>query len=533
MRNIVQLHLNRMFRSVFFLAVVLLTLGCFLGFSLIGIESVGVTFVSYIIKFDYYAYFEVVLTVIAFCTAVYFFRQESMLEVICFYPKVKVLWGKMLATLGGSLSLCVIPAAFVLIHAAMEQTELSFTVAALLYAVIRWALIILAAQSTAFLAAYLIRSPAVYALSLAACVLFTYLNDTILTWLFDFDETGEKLSNFFSMQQPFMTGVDVEYVGARLDLFLWSKVLYVALFAAVVFALIWLLCGRHKKLPAALLAALLLAQAGSISAWFMLYPRHYAYEEKLFPTAAAEQAASIRSYRGSLKLSEFSQFACEVELLPAGAQTVTFRLDAGLDVTEVTGDGQALPYTREGEYVTVELPQGASDPVRLSFRYAGRIYYVSNISSVNIYSSLNGAALPPLLAFLPVIDGDDTEKSYQLDVQAHNTVVSNLDVRETGRHRYELTGEARTCCIFSGYFSEYEENGITFYRAKYNQITDYPETYARSLTYRYFDAFSQEYVEGPYQQPEKVFLIYSRYGILGFPIVYDGYVLVNYGDPSS
>lgn len=532
MKNIYKFHFKRIIHSLFFLSGFLAVLISFLLFNLLLLIS-RTSFISYVVQFDHYVYFEVVLTVIVFCIAVYYFRQESELEIICFYPKAKILTGKMLAILSCSLTLCLIPIIFVAVNAAASRTEPGFSIAALLYVIIRWSSIILVSQSAAFLSSYFIKGSASYVLCLPAAIIFSYLNQTIVSLLLGHGDMSERVSAFFSMQEPYVSGMDVEYVGARTDLFLLVKYIYVLVFAAIAIALIWTLCSQRKKVPIAVLVVLFVIEAGSIYAWSVLYPTSYAYADKLFVGVDDRQVCTISAYSGNFDLKEFSRFDCDVEILPAGQQAITFRLDECLAIDQIVSGGEDIPYTRTGDYVTVSLPYETESPVTLSFRYSGRIYYVSDIHSINIYATVNGAALPAKFAFLPIIDGDDTSKDYSLNVRAHNTVISNLDVEQAGGDLYTLSGDAKTCCIFAGYFSEYEQDGILFYRAKYNDRTKYSEVYEQSLTYRYFDAFTFEYKQGPYTRPDKIFIIYSQYGVGGFPIVYDDYVLVNYGYPFS
>ena len=47
------------------------------------------------------------------------------------------------------------------------------------------------------------------------------------------------------------------------------------------------------------------------------------------------------------------------------------------------------------------------------------------------------------------------------------------------------------------------------------------------------DSRTMEIVQGGFDKPEKAFLIYDLYGVVGFPVVYDGYILLNYGSTYS
>ena len=507
-------------------------LSCFLSFGII-LKINSISFISYVVQFDHYVYLEVVLIALAFCLAVFNFRQNSQLEQICFYTKAEIVLGKMLGTLGCSLSLCLIPIVFVIVHSLGEQTQASYNIAAILYVSIRWCSIILASQSIAFFCGFVINSLVSYILCLPTAIIFSYLNHTIIDKLFGHGHNTDKISAFFSMQKTYVTGIAVDYTGARVDLFLLTKFICVLAFVMIILTLIWILNGNKRKLPAVLLTILLAIEVGSVYAWSMLYPIKYAYEDKIWVTPTDPQVCTVMSYTGDFTLSEFSRFDCAVKISPARQQIVTFRLDSCLEIKEITYNDKPLPYTRDGDYVTVNLLQEYKTPITLLFHYSGRIYYVSDVDEVNIFATTNSAALPGKFAFIPIIDSDCTSKHYKINVKTHNKLISNLDVEEIGKWSYVLSGDARTCCLFSGYFSEYEQNGIQFYRAMYNQYTDYTAVYEDSFNYPSFNAFTFKYDEELRPEPKKVFLIYSLYGVAGFPIVYDDYILINYGYGSS
>ena len=57
---------------------------------------------------------------------------------------------------------------------------------------------------------------------------------------------------------------------------------------------------------------------------------------------------------------------------------------------------------------------------------------------------------------------------------------------------------------------------------------DYDDIYCEMKTSIGINGYNKELVSN-YSKPEKVFMIYSIYGTVGLPIIYDNYVLINYG----
>ena len=49
----------------------------------------------------------------------------------------------------------------------------------------------------------------------------------------------------------------------------------------------------------------------------------------------------------------------------------------------------------------------------------------------------------------------------------------------------------------------------------------------------YMDSHTMEIKQDGFDKPGKAFLIYDYYGVAGFPVVYDGYILQNYGSTYS
>ena len=527
MFKLVKFHAKRIIRTPFWGITFLILAVCLLVFSLFCGQAYHP--INYIVQFDsFYTYIELFLIPLVFCEATWAALQTSSIERICLYSNAQISLGKALGILCSSSLYLLLPIIFVIVSAFFTQTGFAYSMEALIYLAARWAGLISVSQCTAILCVYLFKRPAVFILCLPATVIFSYLNQYLFSW---FVLPDSKIPSLFSMQRSNMHGVAIDYAGARLDAFLISKIGYIAVGILAILSLIWLITAARKRIPAIVLAVLILAEGFCIQNWVDLYPKSYTYNEKMADAFEGDPAVSILSYSGEIKLSERVSVNCDVVLSSAPQQPLRFRLDECFEIEQITNGSADLPYERSGDFVTVDAAGSGGDTALLTMTYSGRVYYESDADVINIFSTRRSAALPAPFAFLPTIDGDVSVKRYDLSVNAFNTLISNLDVEKVDQNSYSVQGESITCSLFSGYFTEYEQDGIIFYRALYNQSTDYDTVYEWSKELRYYDLFAQSLTEGQHKTPSKVFMIYALYGAAGFPIVIDDYVLLNYGYP--
>lgn len=82
-----------------------------------------------------------------------------------------------------------------------------------------------------------------------------------------------------------------------------------------------------------------------------------------------------------------------------------------------------------------------------------------------------------------------------------------------------------------GYFTSFTVNETTVYRAKYNKVTNYREVFSSAFKYSHFDPYTGEKSELPLSNKPTVLLIYDLYGVLGYPVQYNDYWIMNYGFP--
>ena len=69
-----------------------------------------------------------------------------------------------------------------------------------------------------------------------------------------------------------------------------------------------------------------------------------------------------------------------------------------------------------------------------------------------------------------------------------------------------------------------------FFCAQY-KLTDYNKIYGNATEYPYLDPYTGETIDESFGTRPVAFLIYDLYGVLGLPVVYQDYWIMNYGFP--
>lgn len=534
-KKLLKLNVRLMFASLIFVLFAAFALGFFLVFIGYISWSPYIHPINYSAVINALEYLEIGLFVMAFCHAMYWSHQSALLEEICFVPRVSVIMCRLAASILATSTACLIPCGFILISAVQQGTSPLFTLNTLCFTLIRWLTLLLTANTLGFFLGHFIKNTYAYVLAAPVTVLSCYFNQTIVEIFLGFRTSASRIvAQLLSTSDSSPATMEMDYPGSRLDLYYLLDGLFLVLACLLlVWVLNYIVSKRLTAKKAAAGGGLIAAAVLTVWAFVVLSPMEYRYEEKLYPVDYEAQPYEITDYEGDFKLSEFSRFSGSFTVRPTRAQkadTLTIRLDGCFTVDELTCGGSQVPYTRDGDYLTMEAPSG---PVTFQIRYHGRPYYLSDIGCVNLFTSWLSSALPPNFAFVPLIDGDFNVKNYDLRVTSGNTVISNLDVAPEG-NLYRLSGKASSICIFSGFLTEYEKDGITIYRTKYNAATDYSAVLDRALAEgNYMDSRTMEILQGGFDKPEKAFLIYDLYGVVGFPVVYDGYILLNYGSTYS
>lgn len=532
MKNLISLQTRRILKSRHYLVSLSLVLFCFLAFQLILWRSAQ--FVNYISEFEQLAYLEVVIYIIVFFHATFYAHTKTILETMCFYSKMQIVLGKCVSGILSSMALCLIPIGYVLIGAIFEKTSIIFTTAAVIYVTVRWVMMIGIAHSLGLLIGMIVNNRSAYVLSIPCAIIFSYLNELLFAYLPVSELIQEKIANFFTLQRVFIHGIIVDYVGARVDLFLVVKLICMLLMILIFISVIMLKESKGNRIMLFITLILFIGEFGMTMWWDYLYPVEYnsreklsLYDENLSPPYIIEE------YSGNIDLSEQTNFVCDITMISnerSHFQTI-LRLDSCFLIKELSVDGKLLNFQRQGDLLIVDLTGIENDKFTIHITYGGRIYYVSELDQLDIFSSWSAAALPPGFAFLPTIDGDNTEKIYRLQVKSGNTIISNLDVNDENG-KVMLLGTASSCCIFSGYFTEYEQDGTVFYRSTYNHATNYDDVFERLQTMSHMIANTGKLSEETYDMPHKVFLIHYSYVSNGFPVLYDNYLMYNYGRPA-
>ncbi len=523
-----KLNSKLIFRSFIFYLFVFLIFGGYVFFSF---QLLSDSYYSnYVVFFDTLTFMDTVMYVLLFSVAVFFSQQKNTLENICFVPRSKSVGVKFLSVIVCSSTICLIPFAFMMISGIAEKVGTLFVLLSVVYGVSRWLVIILIAQTFGFLIGYITNSVYSYLFAIPLTVLNTFLNKYLFRWLFSGDiNKMYSFSHYFSSQQKFADGMPVEYRGPVVDAEFFVK-LFISVFVFLTIYFIIIQIARKKVTLKAMSGTLISAAFLCIFSvfYFQLHPVRYMNEEKLYISGYERQPYEITSYSGNISLKELAEYDIAVGIKRTGnSDSVTLRLDESLDIKSLEIGGEIAHFEREGDLLTVRVED---DEFSLRLCCRGRISYVSNANSMNIYTSAVSCALPPDFAFLPKIDGDKSQKQYDLKIKSGNTLISNLDMQKQG-DIYIISDSASTACFFSGFLTQTEKDGITFYYASCDKLTDHDEIYRifREDSKLYFDHEKNEIVEGKWEEKPKVFIIYYMYGTNAFAVPYDDFVMLHFG----
>jgi len=534
-RKLLKLNFRLIFTSLVFALVIAFALGFFMVY-MVYTGMPGLKPINFSAVINGLSYLEVGLLVMVFCHAMYCAHQTCLLEEICFIPRSAVVMCKLAASIIATSTVCLIPCGFILFSAVKQGTELLFTVNTLCFTLIRWLLLLLTANTYGFFLGHFIKNVYAYIFAAPFAILSSYFNTPFIETFLGFRSFSSRIvSELFSVCDSHQATMEMDYPGSRVDLYYLLDALFLVLVSLVLMWLLNVIVSKRFSVKKVAVGIVLIGSVGlTVLAYVTLAPIEYRYEEKLYLASYEAQPYEITDYEGDFALSEFSQFSGSFIVRPIGTQTpetLTIKLDGCFTVDELTSKDGQVEFTRSGDYLTLEAP---SEPTTFQIRYHGRVYYLSDQDCVNLFTSWLSAALPPNFAFVPLIDGDLSTKNYDIRVSCANTVVSNVDVTPEGK-MYHLNGQASSLCIFSGFLTECELDGITVYRTKYNFVTDYNAVLQRAMSNGYYfdpyayDPHTHEIKQGSFSKPDKAFLIYSLYDVLGFPIVYEDYILLNYG----
>ncbi len=489
---------------------------------------------NYIFLFDGMQIMDATMYVALFCLAMYFGQKKCGMEDICFVPRAKAYGIRFISVIALSSLLLIVPVMFMIISGIVEKTSFVYILLSAVYGIIHWLIVIISAEAAGFFIGFIFKSAYAYLFSIPFAGLCTFLNEYVFSFIFKSNlENMYKFSHLFSIQSMFTNGTEIEYRGPKLDAELIIKLLLVlALFFTAFFAIKLILAKKPFYAAGTIASAAFVFIFSFI--FLMLHPVRYESGEKLYVTNYQSQPYEITSVSGDISLNEWSGYNISVGITGQSAGMLSLRLDSSMDIKKLEISGSPIEFVRDGDIVTFNAPNGE---FVLDISCRGRVSYVNELNSMNIYTTATSCALPPDFAFLPKIDGDRSKKQYNLFVTSLNTLVSNLDINRNG-NTYTLTGNASEVCLFTGFLTQTQMGDVTIYHAKYNVdilTNDYIYTYnnAKNNKKFLFDTKMNEIIEDKWADKPKAFIISCRYGTMGFTVPYDDYVLIDFGTTTS
>lgn len=489
--------------------------------------------INYAFSLDLLAYLEITIFILSFCVAVFFIQQRHLLEDICFIPKQKIIIFKIISILLACFPICLLPVLFIIINELKTNTSLFFMLMALVYYLSRWLSHIIIPIIFGAALGLLIQFKSVYLIAAPLSIFFSHLNYNFLARIVNY-KTASKYSNFLSIQKPFISSVEIDYAMPRVDLQFILKGIIVILLSALIISIInYVLNANKRRFDIILAVALAIILVIACNFYLSCAPIPYDYFDKMYIAKENFQDIKVESYKGKIKLSEYSKFDCFVTFKKNYiGDLITFRLDKCFDIYDIVCENKNINFTRNDDFIILsdELISNKGE-YTITFSYGGRVNYVSDIDGVNIYTSFYSSALPPNFAFIPILNENISNVKYDFAIQCSNNLISNLNTQKIYSNVYKIEGLSKSICLFCGFLDYIIYDDIIIYKAAYNFSTNYIDVYQESIKRKFYDPKQNKYVKIEYKKPRKVFMIYYLYGVVDFPVQYDDYIMINYGYP--
>ena len=534
-KKLLKLNFKVIFRSpIFYLIHAAVILG-FLSYIVELPFNPVQDYTNYYITVSGMPYVEIILFIVSFIAAVYFTHKKTTLETCCFISVRYIYTSKLVAAAISFSTLCFIPIIYISISALVEKSTFMLYMLEVGFIILKYLSIILPAVVLGTLIGYIIRPfySYVFAIPLAA-IFSTLFKETIFQCFGHYTEQSYQIYHLLTMNTMYSEGIPVEYRGPELDILFFIKIL-MSLIVCIIFILVlWqILCGKFRILSVIGILICIGAYAGFSALFIKYHPVSYDDLEKLYILDYEQQPYEIMSYSGNINLKEWSDYSINVGIKKTGvADSVTLRLDESMNIKSLDIDGKNVEYKRKGDIL--EIFNCPDSDFTLNHSCKGRILYVNDLKSINIYTSNMSCALPPDFAFLPKIDGDKSKKQYDLNVKSKNTLISNLDFKKEDGV-YKLSGNSSNACFFSGFLTQTEINGVTFYHAscskKLQKSFDAYDARINSEKITCFNPETYDFEAYNGEKKSKVFMIYYLYGNNNFFVFYDDYMMYNYGYP--
>lgn len=482
---------------------------------------------------DYSDFPEIAIQIILFGFAVYVAQQPSALEKACFVPKHKIAFVKLISLIWCNLILLLNPLIYIGIMSIIEKNSFLFCTLVILRLTIRWLQIMLLAQVLGFCIGYCMRNMYAYLCAILFAALFSFINQTLFSYISLPQNISEILTQFLSLNKEFSDGLQVEYAGAlttRFHLFKLIAILFIAI--GVVNTMVLVLNKYHRRRNMIAYIPIVLCLFASISGYIKTFPQLYDPMQKLSSGFSTDAPYHIVSYTGILNLSEtiMGDIDFVVSTQTKGTlEPLSLKLDAAFDVSQMLINGEPATFDRYEDYIIVtDENMLALEQFKIHIEYSGRVSYINVIHSPNIFSTAFAAALPPNFAFLPLMDGDTDGHIFDLRVCADNTIASNLDIKQEDKNTYVLSGIAKTVALFEGFLTSDINNGVEVYHASYlNGDVFRQELESLTEGRPVIDWQTLQNVDISDLQYSKVFLVYNNYYEYNTAVSYDDYIILN------
>lgn len=487
-------------------------------------------------------YLQAAWFVFAFCIAVYFAQASNAVEISCLVSKGKTRFWRFAALFVFSCCLVVLLVLFCVYSLISVEAGFRYCVRAALAIAAQYGLLLFLAQSLGFAAGCLGRSVFLYLLVVPAALVFTHLNESVLLWLTsdavapmaEVASPAAKLSDLFSVNVMVPHSLYTDFAGPMLDHEYWIRwgfKLLIGLAAVLSISGHWSRKPRRAAAPlrfAGCIACLGLAAVLGV-VFFRLYPTAYRTDEKLqvdYRYDTYTPGYHIKAYEGSVEIGEPCAVSVMMTLESDGGGDLVFRLDEGFHPV-FTCDGRTLSFNRKRDMITIsadQLPQSGEFVIEAI--YENRVYYISELSNLELFVTSGGlAAIPSSFALLPEIPNDTTLHNYRVTVAGGLTLASNLNIDGD-----LLTGQASGICLFSGFFDTVMLGDMTVIQSDGNGMIQTEQALQTMQSYgAYLDGEAKLTATNGEFSPKKLLILRYSYNTGWFPVLYADYGIGNFG----
>lgn len=498
-------------------------------------------------RFFRFGFFELLVFASTFILAVIAGKSPNRLAEITFADKGCQFIAKFTAYFVFELPLLIYPIVYSLVNS-NYLSDTIYTASAVLLHTSRLFVVILFAHTCGFVISYLTKNTLSVLLVLPLLALFSVFNNFVLGVFGLCDEMGDLIPSLFSFNMLFGELPLDTYAGPRFDVLNLCKNLNFVFFCLSVVLVMFFFLRRKKASLSGIIISVSAAACAvlcitSVCTFIKLFPTEYdyTYHAILSPDSPEATGDHIIKCAGEVTLGEWSEFSVDISAEDRNDDDmITFGLDDCFEIKEISANGKALRFDRNGKIVNI-FDADVTETIRIKYR--GRPFYKTDTSNGEIHTSAFCGALPVGFAFLPITGSGDTTE-YDLNVKAKNTVVSNLSCDYSDGYlgatvdynTYRFKGESSAVCMFYGYFDSFEKDGVTVYHGKYDDLSDYEnEGFIRAFRYRKRNYSGsggdklQEVSDNEKRNCKKLFLIYYTYHSSTFPCYFDNCVYYGYG----